>query len=121
MNLSSLPKVELTDLQRANYAVALMALIAAARLPIQIALTMEQMEYGKSQQFAVAVPAGFETLFKEIVIDVRFSGESRHAHSRISWQYKHLFGSSGMGIGFVSFHEGTWMWSIDNDGPKGSV
>jgi hypothetical protein len=122
MNLSSLPKVvELSDLQRARYGTALMALLTAARLPIVV--TLDALKWGETQQIPVAVPPGFETLFKEIVIQVSFYASEKYPHARVSWQYRHPCGSNGHTIGMVGCdtESGEWEWSIDNGGPRGTV
>ena len=87
---------------------ALKVLEEQAELPIRIKDAVDR-------EYPVRIPQGFESLFKTLVIYVRWDRVGRSA--RVGWSYSHPGGgSNGLSIGYIVYEDEKqqWGWRLEN-------
>ena len=84
---------------------ALETLVDKANLPINV-------DDINNRDYSVKVPKGFESLFKSIVIRVRWTSDNT---ATVNWHYEHPEGgTNGLSVGFIGMKDDEWGWQISN-------
>lgn len=94
-------------------ALAALNLVAeGAKLPVRFTRVTQT-------ELKVPTPKGFNSLLREVMIEVQWSSNGQSA--QIRWSYRHPTGSNGYTIGSIAWNEGgqNWRYSIDSTRESG--